>query len=51
MLLEADATLRTRITLQGDKPVQFFAPYKEQTFDIYDFPIQIRRESPVGRRR
>ena len=37
MLLEADATLRTRITLQGDKPVQFFAPYKEQTFDIYDF--------------
>jgi amino acid adenylation domain-containing protein/thioester reductase-like protein len=37
MLLEADATLRTRITLQGEKPVQYFAPYQEQNFDIYDF--------------
>lgn len=51
MLLEADATLRTRITLQGDKPVQFFALIKNRLLTSMIFPIQIRRESPVGRRR
>ena len=35
--MKADATLRTRITLQDGKPVQYFAPCGEERFDIYDF--------------
>ena len=37
LVLKADATLRTRITLQDGKPVQYFAPCGEERFDIYDF--------------
>ncbi len=37
LVLKADATLRTRITLQDGKPVQYFADCSEERFDIYDF--------------
>lgn len=51
LVLKADATLRTRITLQDGKPVQYFAPCGEERFDIYDFPIRIRKELKAGKLR
>lgn len=36
-VLEADASLRTRITLQEGEPLQYQAPYSRELFPIYDF--------------
>ena len=37
LVLEADGSLRTRITLSGRTPVQYQAPYHPEQVPIYDF--------------
>lgn len=37
LVLASDASLRARIVLQEDEPLQFHAPYEEESFPIYDF--------------
>ena len=37
LVLSADNSLRTRLTLQQDEPVQYFEPFCETPLEIYDF--------------
>nr|WP_275891395.1 non-ribosomal peptide synthetase [Ruminococcus sp. OA3] len=37
MVLEADISLRTQLTMRDDMPMQYHVPYREQAFEIYDF--------------
>ncbi len=37
MVLEADISLRTQLTMQDDVPMQYHVPYREQAFEVYDF--------------
>lgn len=37
LVLAADLSLRTRITMQGEIPMQYHAPYAAELFPIYDF--------------
>lgn len=36
-ILEADSTLRTRLIQTDSIPLQTYAPYQEQTWEVYDF--------------
>ena len=37
LVLKADETLRMRITLRDDAPVQYCVPYEDEAFEIFDF--------------
>ena len=38
-VLQEDDTLRTRIVLQGNKPMQYHAAYRPEQFRFYDFTL------------
>lgn len=51
LVLKADATLRTRITLQDGKPVQYLPPAVKSVLISMIFPIRIRKELKAGKLR
>ena len=42
LVLEADESLRARIVLQGDEPMQYHAPFEPEQFPVFDFSMTNR---------
>ena len=39
LIIEADSSLRIRIGLQNNQPVQYYVPYEPERFDVFDFSL------------